>query len=167
VGRAPTRANTAIAVHGGVESDRTTSDGLWIRRTSEFANRILKEKREQCNALGWFRSQQALAWLEYHVESPIVGQWGHLAALSHISWSWILRWLEQGRPMSLVALDALINCCRHNTPMLKLFAPRLQDPAPFMEMKQRLEAYAAVDRVPRVEQAVRSIVRYWEAGCLV
>src|SRR6266545_4198674 len=42
VGRAPTRANTAIAVHGGVESDRTTSDGLWIRRTSEFANRILK-----------------------------------------------------------------------------------------------------------------------------
>jgi hypothetical protein len=127
----------------------------------------LKEKREQCNALGWFRSQQALAWLEYHVESPIVGQWGHLAALSHISWSWILRWLEQGRPMSLVALDALINCCRHNTPMLKLFAPRLQDPAPFMEMQQRLEAYAAVDRVPRVEQAVRSIVRYWEAGCLV
>jgi hypothetical protein len=126
----------------------------------------LKEKREQCNALAWFRSQQALAWLEQHVQSPIVGQWGHLAALSQISWPWILRWLEQGRPMNLVALDALINCCRHNTTMLKLFAPRLQHPAPLVEMKQRLEAHEAVDQVPRVEQAVRSIIQYWEAGCL-
>jgi hypothetical protein len=124
-----------------------------------------EEMREQCNALAWFRSQHALTWLQHHVESPIVGQWGHLAALSQISWSWIHRWLEQGqgRPMSLVALDALINCCRYNTPMLNQFAPQLQHPAPLIEMKQHLEAYAAVDQVPRVEQNVRTIIGYWEA----
>jgi hypothetical protein len=30
-------------------------------------------------------------------------------------------------------------------------------------MKQHLEAYAAVDQVPRVEQNVRTIIGYWEA----
>jgi hypothetical protein len=123
----------------------------------------LKEKRQRCVALGWFRSSRVLEWLEQHVESPILSEWGQTAALSQIAWPWVVRWLDQGRPMSLVALDALMNCCRYTTRMLEQFAPHLQEPASFLTMKRQLEAYAAIDPVPRVEQSVQTIVRFWEA----
>src|SRR6185436_11112794 len=59
------------------------------------------------SALGEFRSERALAWIEANVREDVTVDWGRLAALSRLDWPRAVRWLRTGRPLSLVALDAL------------------------------------------------------------
>jgi hypothetical protein len=59
-------------------------------------------------ALAVFRSQAVIDWIEKNVPQQNVGDnWGRLAANSGLSWTRAQMWLAAGRPMSLVALDAL------------------------------------------------------------
>ena len=63
---------------------------------------------EQVGALSWFRSDRVLDWIECNAPSAnVTGQWGQLAALSNLSWGRAEKWLAQGRPLSLIVLDAL------------------------------------------------------------
>jgi hypothetical protein len=118
--------------------------------------------RRRGDALAWFRSRRTLDWIEQNVQRPVTPDWGHLAALSDFSWERAAAWLEQGRPLSLVAVDGLYACEVHHTPMLRELSPRLADPAPLAEMTATLEAYLQRDSAPRVENTVRALLGAWE-----
>ena len=87
---------------------------------------------------------------------------GRLAAVSNLKWERVVKWLTSGRPLSLVALDALIACWHYNTPILIRFAPKLLEPAPVDEMNATLDDYLDRDPVPRVRKAVLAIRVNWE-----
>jgi hypothetical protein len=123
-----------------------------------------QELVDLCFALAWFRSEKTLGWLEGHTDymvnnwRHVSDRWGKLAALSHISWPRAARWLDQGRPLSLVALDALKAVQWNDTDLHLEPAPQLVDPAPAKVMISRLREYAAWDAVPRVERDVQAII---------
>lgn len=117
--------------------------------------------------LAWFRSEKTLDWLESHASyivnswKHVSDSWGQLAALSRFSWARAATWLDRGRPLSLVALDALKALQHYDTGLLQMFSPKLSDPAPLNEMVAKLRDYAEKDAVPRVERAVTSIIDGW------
>jgi hypothetical protein len=113
-------------------------------------------------ALSWFRSEATLDWIERNISDPLVEDWGRLAAVSNLKWERVAKWLASGRPLSLVALDALIACWHYNTPILKRFVPELLEPAPVDEMNAVLDEYLDRDSAPRVRKAVVAILGNWE-----
>jgi hypothetical protein len=85
-----------------------------------------------------------------------------LAAASKLDWSRVERWFERGRPLSLVAIDALGAIVRPQTPFLQSYGPRLHQPPSTDRFRQVLLAYAQRDRVPRVEQRISKLISYAE-----
>jgi len=104
--------------------------------------------------LGYFRTPEALDWLERHIVEPVAEPWGALAAASNIDWSRLRQWLKAGRPLSLVALDALREIQRSH---LQPFQPPAKS-----ELVQALEACAAGDAAPRVRQRIGAIVEAYD-----
>lgn len=129
------------------------------------ANIPRKELVRASGALSWFRSESTLDWIERNISDPLVEDWGRLAAESNLKWERVARWLASGRPLSLVALDALIACCHYNTEILKRLAPKLLEPAPIDEMTAALYEYLDRDSAPRVRKAIEVIVDYWDEIC--
>ena len=59
--------------------------------------------------LNHFRREQTLDLMEVlapRIEN-VSENWGHLAAASRFTWARAAAWLRRGRPLSLIALDAL------------------------------------------------------------
>lgn len=109
--------------------------------------------------LGYFRTPAVLDWIERHCGEPLMESWGNLAALSRPDWNRISRWLDSGRPLSLVALDTLLALVDPRTPLLHAANAVLEDPPTFDELQRRLEAYRDNDPVPRVLQRVEWIFK--------
>ena len=111
-----------------------------------------KQKRDLAFSLGYFHSPEALDWIEEHIFEPITEDWGLLAAASHLDWPRVEHWFDHGRPLSLVAIDALVAIMEAPTPFLRAYPPRLHQP-PNRELFIRvLSDYAGRDKVPRVQQ---------------
>lgn len=135
---------------------------------------IVTEKAEQSDARSFtdnsrallcFQSSQTLQWIE-NVKDRIVNvsdSWGTLAAASQFDWPTAQRWLELGRPLSLIALDALIYCTttgeRWNQALwLRKHPPILQNAAASDVIANTLTAYLKKDGVPRTKGAVKTII---------
>lgn len=124
---------------------------------------------ETMMGLIYFQSKLTLPWIEAHIGRAvnISNAWGYLAAASQLDWPTAKRWLESGRPMSLVALDALANCAvtletRNSLPFLRDNPPRLLDPDTTDEMNRVLLQYGEVDKVPRVRSNIGYILENWD-----
>ena len=64
--------------------------------------------RDAKSGLLWFRSQKVLDWIEANApDRNVTADWGRLAALSDLDLVRARKWITAGRPLSLVALDAL------------------------------------------------------------
>jgi hypothetical protein len=113
-------------------------------------------------SLGYFHSQEALDWIELHICEPITDAWGYLAAASHLDWPRVERWLKTGRPLSLVAIDALRAIIRPQSAFLRAYGPRLHHPPTRELLVQTLTAYADRDRVPRVQQRTAGVLLHAE-----
>lgn len=125
-----------------------------------------RERGAVCEALYWFKSPRTLDWIETHVSDIdpwTASAWGRLAATSYLTWDRVGRWLAAGRPLSLIALDALRACGRWDTLLVRHPAPRLRDPASREQMTQVVRAYAKQDATPRVERDVAWIVTHWNS----
>jgi hypothetical protein len=125
----------------------------------------VKERIEACQALDWFQSPQSLDWIEAHaneIGTWISPHWGYLAANGHLTWDRVARWLDVGRPLSLVALAALKACGHWDTMISKVLRPRLHQPATRNVMTHTLQLYATHDAVPRVERDVGWIIAHWD-----
>lgn len=133
-------------------------DDAWNAATTAIANS--ENVREDAQSLGWFRSDRTLDWIEKQLptlELPITQDWGRLAAISCLTWSRIETWISLGRPLSLVALDAMVSCYHYGTMNLKRIQPKLATEATESHMIGVLDQYQQSDDVPRVSRTISSI----------
>ncbi|HET7462003.1 MAG TPA: hypothetical protein VFJ82_12175 [Longimicrobium sp.] len=120
----------------------------------------LPPKQRPWDALAYFRSPRTLDWIEANLQRPVTSDWGALAAASGLSWERASRWLDAGRPLSLVALDALLAILDPGTVHTRRQQTALASPAPVDEMLARLNEYARADPAPRMTDSVRAITHY-------
>ena len=115
--------------------------------------------------LNFLRYEKVLDWIESNTHRMVnIGDnWGQLAASSLFSWVRADKWLSKGRPLSLIALDALILCTtidqRLNQSLwIRQINPKLNDnPGPEI-IANRLRKYLEIDNVPRTQNSVRKII---------
>ncbi len=107
------------------------------------------------------RDPHVLDWMETHLSLKPRADWGRVAAACRFSWGRALRWLDQGRPLSHIALDAL------STLIFPMGDPdddshgiRLLDPPSRRTLSRVLKAHALRDPVPRVENTVAFILEH-------
>jgi len=115
--------------------------------------------------LSFVRHEKALDWIErnrYRITN--VGMnWGHLAASSFFNWERAHKWLGEGRPLSLIALDALFFCTtvgdrQNQSPWMRQIQPKLIDKPRPQTVAETLQDYLRTDNVPRTKNAVQKII---------
>ena len=126
---------------------------------------ILSEKLKE---LIEFRSSLSLDWIEQNINRVvnISDSWGYLAVASQFDWARAKKWLELGRPLSLVALDTLKNYSvtsetQNSTAWLRGNPQRLSNPDTIENMNAVLFDYLNKDNVTRVRNAVNYISESW------
>ena len=122
-----------------------------------------RELRECKDALLWFRSVAVLDWIEVHAQSAnITADWGQLAALSDLSWSRVEAWLSRGRPLSLIALDALKEFIQRpgQALIVKRLEPKLKGCPDRLTLARALQAYIAADTAPRASSTCRYLTEH-------
>lgn len=124
---------------------------------------VRKKKWDLIVSLSYFQSANALNWIELNIKEPITEAWGYLAAASQIDWPRVENWLRRGRPLSLVALDALTAISRPPTPLLKSIKLRLHNPPNIVSYQRELNEYARTDTSPRVQQRADILLRAAES----
>lgn len=130
-----------------------------LGRTVRFLNLLDDDERHaHIPSLSWFSDPEALVALESFVRPPLTETWGRVAAACGLDWARARLWLESGRPLSLVALDAMTFCVRYDTPLLRMVQPKLRHAPDRSELERRLTGYVARDPVPRVKRAVSFIL---------
>lgn len=116
-------------------------------------------------ALATFQSSDVLCWIEKQVPQKNVGErWGWLAANSQFTWGVARNWLTRGRPLSLVALDALSMFVPRMglTSASEARTPRLADRPSTAEIRAALENYLATDDAPKAQRLCGYIVKNLE-----
>ena len=134
-----------------------------LTRRIESAN--AEDFHHRCYVLAEFRSERVLDWLENMEErlTPVRESWGRIAAMSQFSWKRARMWLRKGRPLSLVALDALRLCTTpadmlESEPLwVRESKPQLSDAPAAGEILGELAAYLEKDASPRIERAIAAI----------
>ncbi|RAK68320.1 hypothetical protein DLM85_09850 [Hymenobacter edaphi] len=128
-----------------------------------------KSLMQRIHCLSPFSGNGPLDWLENQRSRihTVSDGYGMTVALVGISWERVQRWLRLGRPLSLIALDAVVNCstaCLNPDQYrrFRLNPPRLLAPAPVAEMNRVLAQYLERDSVPRTRKAVRFIQQNWD-----
>ena len=133
--------------------------------TNEIESKDEKYLAENISALLYLQSNKTLDWIEkvIHRTSNISTNWGTVVAASEFSWVRADKWLNIGRPLSLVAIDALLFCTttgeRQNQAFwLQQNPPKLTDnPRPEIIAK-KLKDYLSNDNVPRTKNAINKII---------
>jgi hypothetical protein len=137
------------------------ADEAYTRSTDALEELPPRERLEWCIVLAQFRDALALDWIEQHVAEPITSRWGDLAACSRLDWSRVVDWLARGRPLSLVALDALVACDSPRSgqsPVMRRIAPKLDGAPSEAEMAAILRRHAQIDPSPRVRKSVEHVL---------
>lgn len=135
-------------------------DGF-ARAEQALADMPEKARRDSFSALSNFKSPRALQWIESNAAEPLTEVWGRLAAASSFSWPKAQEWLGSGRPLNLIAIDALLAIADPRTPFLRSLQPKLDAPPDEREFRLVLGAAVVADPVPRVEQRVHSLLSKW------
>ena len=135
-------------------------DEAFERLTGALGRMAPRERIAWKGVLGRLASPRVLDWIEANAASQIDISWGALAARSGLDWPRASAWLAAGRPLSLVALDALGLCLQNAFVRKDADAwRRLGLPAPDA-FAAALDAYAAGDDVVRVRQSVAHLRSY-------
>mgnify|MGYP001120021345 CR=1 FL=1 len=104
-----------------------------------------------------FRSSKVLDWIE-EACNEFNDNWGRLAAVSHPTWERMKNWLNKGRPLSLVALDTMENCCvAFGDPIIEKISPKVIGLST-NNFEKVLNDYYQSDNVPRVKRKVAGII---------
>lgn len=124
---------------------------------------------EKLKGMIYFQSDLSLDWIEKNINrvKNISSSWGYLAVASIFDWDRAKKWLDSGRPLSLVALDTLVNCSvtpetMNSTIWLKDNPQRLLNPDSIDKMNDVLNNYLAKDNVTRVRNSIIKIQENWD-----
>lgn len=120
---------------------------------------------EYAEILNKLRDEMVLDWIEKqaHRIVNVSESWGHLAASSRFNWETAERWLTMGRPLSLIALTALIYCTTiderlNQSIWMRQIQPKLLGyPGPEI-IARRLQEYLSTDNVHRTRGSVQHII---------
>ena len=141
-------------------------DGFAIA-TAKLANESAHQLPLTAHALLEFDEKlQILDWIEERLHAPnqaARADWGQLAAIAGIKWQRVAVWLDRGKPLSLVALDALNFCWDYGAGIggwLNTYKPKLLAPADDETMRARLLKYAEDNPTPRVTRRVTEIMEH-------
>ncbi|MEM6735378.1 MAG: hypothetical protein AAF620_04840 [Bacteroidota bacterium] len=123
-----------------------------------------KNLNEQVRGLMYFQSSRIIDWIEYSSDKikNIPDAWGTVSALSEISWSTIQKWIDKGRPLSLMAIDALAEYATdqdtlNRSPLSRERITGLPEPPDNDTLLQVINNYMEIDGVTRVKQRIRHI----------
>ena len=117
-------------------------------------------KRRDCLwAMAYFRDRRALSFIEEFAAPPTTDIWGRVAACSRFSWDVAEAWLQRGRPLSLVALDALGFSFIYDTVELRRMLPTLENPPDPETLERTLRQHAVRDPAWRVESQVNLLLK--------
>jgi hypothetical protein len=123
---------------------------------------------QQITCLCYLHGDVPLDWLETRCRTiiSVSGNYGFATAALGFTWGRAHRWLLAGRPLSLIALDALVACSTtadtaNAALWLREHPPRLLAPASTPAMEEALLQYFAQDSVPRTKNAVQFIKENW------
>ncbi len=120
---------------------------------------------EGIGALNFLRHKKTHGWIEdtaFRIKN-VSNAWGHLAAASYFTWEVAQKWLDKGRPLSLIALDALLFCTTrgerlNQSPWMRQNRPTLVDNPKIDVVATKLQEYLKIDSVPRTRTAVEKII---------
>jgi hypothetical protein len=119
---------------------------------------------DNISALLYFQNNRALHWIEEIKDQikNVSSGWGILAAASKFDWQTSTKWLEAGRPLSLIALDALIYCTEtgerlNRSAWIREHPPTLMNGPKPEVLANTLTVYLEKDSVPRTKRAVKQI----------
>lgn len=121
------------------------------------------------HGFNYLRSEKSLDWIEANISRAknVSQSWGHVCASSHFTWDRAKKWIEKGRPLSLVALDGLMFCTTkgprlNQSHWMQTLDPKLEDNPSPKEVKQVLLNYLKTDHVPRTKMLVELIIENLE-----
>lgn len=105
-------------------------------------------------------NSKTLDWIERQAEriKNISNIWGYLASKSSFTWSRAYSWLIKGRPLSLIALDALGEIFKLEDEKYKEGKKLLDVPSDIKEIELVLSDYLNTDNVPRTRKSIKFIL---------
>ncbi|HTJ49667.1 MAG TPA: hypothetical protein VL443_09455 [Cyclobacteriaceae bacterium] len=148
-----------------VISDTLDKDEAFVLISQEIDSCDNRFLHEYITSLNQIRNEKVLDWIEINVHrtTNIGLNWGHLAASSLFNWRRAEKWLTLGRPLSLIALDALIFCTTvderlNQSPWMRKINPRLLDNPQPDEVAKRLNEFLLGDNVHRTRTTIGKII---------
>lgn len=119
--------------------------------------------------LFYFQSKETLTWIEENSAKikNVTSHFGDVCAASQFDWATAKKWLLKGRPLSLIALDALLACGTtkgklNRSLFLRENPPRLINPDSIDRMNKALGEYLKIDNVHRPRTTIEAIKRDWK-----
>jgi hypothetical protein len=120
-------------------------------------------------ALYYFNSTQIIEWIEENKENikNISNNYGSVCAANQFDWVTAKRWLSMGRPLSLIALDAVFECGTtknkmNRSPYLRENQPKLLSPESEEIMNKVLDGYLKTDNIHRPRVTIEAIKKDWK-----
>jgi hypothetical protein len=139
------------------EAFNVLSGAAELSTDKEFAGNSL--------VLVYLQNQMTLDWIEAnrHRIHDVKESWGTIAAASKFTWQRAERWLTAGRPLSLIAIDALMYCTTEGERPNQSFwlqknKPRLPDNVKPDVIAKTLTEYLTKDNVPRTKNSIGKII---------
>jgi hypothetical protein len=128
----------------------------------EFMDKLPRKQRASMvlHALHHVHDERVLDWIEQNAVSPVGYEWGTVVACNKPSWTRLAAWLDRGRPLSLIAIDALKNCRGFDpedgnmSGVFQTVSPKVHGPASLNAVRKQLEAYMRVDSASRVTKTI-------------
>ncbi len=132
--------------------------------TNELNKATTNELYENYYCLGYLHNSKVLGWIE-QTKARIINVnegWGRLAAHSMFDWDTAQRWLTAGRPLSLIALDAIYNCTlpTDHPHYEKENAPTLLNAPDDETLEETLKKYLENDNVHRTRTTINAILHH-------
>lgn len=134
--------------------------------TMNLKNVENKYLNECLQGLNYLRSEKCLLWIEENIfrTENVTSNWGHLAAVSNFNWKIAEKWIDAGRPLSLVSLDAINFCTTkgdrlNQSLLLREINPRILDRPNLEVIARKILDYKAKDNSPRVKKTVETILK--------
>lgn len=123
--------------------------------------RLTPRQSWQVRSLVWFQSRHAIDWIKANAPAKeVTDQWGIVASVSKLSWKDVEAWLSHGRPLRLIALDALKFCIdQRYVREFRLVWPVLHDRPDDETIKRAMRTTADSDDAPRVVASCEFISR--------
>lgn len=113
----------------------------------------------------YFENKKVLDWIEEHKSniSHVSSSFGIVAAINQFDWLTAEKWLKCGRPLSLIALDALLYCTKtnfeSNVPLVfKDKEPKLINSPSSAVIAATLQDFLKSDDKPRTRNIINTII---------